>query len=161
MYRWLTFYEDKKVNEHRFLQHLRKDHQEQKKLSAKVIEAKSPEERHTMRQQLYNALYPHMVGEEASIFPFLSKSKELEIRDDSLESLQEHHLGKLVLRELMDINTNSDVFRAKAKVLDELNRHHVEEEEKEIFAHLQKLCDNDQLDQLFDKYEKAEEQVKS
>ncbi len=126
-----------------------------------MLKTSSPEERDTLRQKFYNSLYPHMVGEEASIFQFLSKAEEQEIRDDSLESLQEHHVGKLVLRELMEISTNSDVFKAKAKVLDELNRHHIEEEEKDIFAHLRKLCDNGHLDQLFDRYEKAEEKAKS
>ncbi len=149
------------MDEHRFLQHIRKDHQEQKKLAEKMIEATSPEARGNLRQQFYNALYPHMVGEEASIFKFLSRVKEQEVRDDSLEGLQEHHVGKIILCELMKLNTKSDVFKAKAKVLDELNRHHIEEEEKDIFTHLQKLCDNNHLDQLFDSYEKAEEKAKS
>ena len=149
------------MEEHRFLQHIRKDHQEQKRLAEKMIEATSQEDRRNLRQQFYNSLYPHMVGEEASIFKFLSKAKEQEIRDDSLEGLQEHHVGKIILGELMELNTQRDVFKAKAKVLDELNRHHIEEEEKDIFAHLQKLCDDDHLDQLFESYEKAEEKAKS
>ena len=160
-WRWQIFGEDKKVEEHKFLQHIRRDHQEQKKLADKLIQAQSTEERGHLRQQFYNSLYPHMIGEEASIFRFLSQAEEQDIRDDSLEGLQEHHVGKIVLHELMELDTQSETFKAKAKVLDELNRHHIGEEEKNIFAHLQKLCDNNHLDELFDEYEAAEEKVKS
>jgi len=49
--------------EHDFLQHLKKDHEEQKKLGKKLIEAKSPREREPLRKKFYNSLYPHMIGE--------------------------------------------------------------------------------------------------
>ncbi|MGB3222914.1 MAG: hemerythrin domain-containing protein [Desulforhopalus sp.] len=149
------------MSEHDFLKHLRKDHNEQKKTGKKLTEAKKPEQREKLRQQFYDSLYPHMIGEEASIFQFLKNSDEEGAKEDGLESLQEHHVGKIVLRELMKINTQSPIFKAKAKVLDELNRHHIEEEEKAVFAHLCKLCDNKKLDSLFKQYEEAEEKVQS
>ena len=146
--------------EHPFLKHLRKDHEEQKTLGRQLIGASSPEEREKMRQKFYAELYPHMVGEEASMFKRLKDAEEEEIRADALENLQEHHVAKVVLRELMDLETDSEVFKAKAKVLDELNRHHLEEEEKEAFAHLQKLCSDEELSNLFEQYEQAEEKAK-
>jgi len=146
--------------EHPFLKHLREDHEEQKKLGKQLIEAQSPEERKEMRQKFYEELYPHMVGEEASMFKRLKDADDEEIRADALESLQEHHVGKLVLRELMDLNTDSEIFKAKAKVLDELNRHHIEEEEKEAFEHLQKLCSDQEMSELFEQYEQAEDKAK-
>ena len=146
--------------EHPFLKHLREDHEEQKKLGKQLIEAKSPKERKEMRQKFYEELYPHMVGEEASMFKRLKNADDEEIRGDALENLQEHHVAKIVPRELMDLETDSKVFKAKAKVLDELNRHHVEEEEKDAFQHLQTLCSDQELSELFEQYEQAEEKAK-
>ncbi|MFW5641048.1 MAG: hemerythrin domain-containing protein [Thermodesulfobacteriota bacterium] len=146
--------------EHPFLKHLGGDHEEQKKLGKQLIDASSSEEREKMRQKFYEELYPHMVGEEASMFKRLKDADDEEIRGDALENLQEHHVAKLVLRELMDLETDSEVFKAKAKVLDELNRHHIEEEEKEAFEHLQKLCSDQELSELFEQYEQTEEKAK-
>lgn len=148
------------MSEHEFLEHLRKDHEEQKTLGKKLSEAKEPDERERLRKQFYESLYPHIVGEEASIFPRLKDADDEEARDDGLEGLQEHHVAKLVLRELMDLETKSDIFKAKAKVLDELNRHHIEEEEKDVFGHLKKLCSDKEMDKLYQQYEKAEEDAK-
>lgn len=147
------------MNEHEFLTHLRQDHDKQKKIGKQLSEAGTPTERERLRKAFYEALYPHMIGEEASIFPRL-KEGDGDAKDDSLEGLQEHHVSKIVLRELMDLETDSEVFKPKAKVLDELNRHHIEEEEEDIFSHLQRLCGKEEMDALFDQYEKAEENAK-
>ncbi|MBM9604928.1 hemerythrin domain-containing protein [Desulfopila inferna] len=149
------------MSEHKFLLHLREDHQEQKELGRKLVEAKSSEDRQKLRQQFYSALYPHMVGEEASMFKLLSEADDEEVKDDALEGLQEHHVAKIILREIMEIDTQSAIFKAKAKVLDEINRHHIEEEEEDVFGHLKKMCSEDQMDELFEKYEKAEDEVES
>jgi hemerythrin-like domain-containing protein len=93
------------------------------------------------------------------MFRFLKDSDDEEARDDGLEGIQEHHVAKFVLRELMDMDTGSEVFKAKAKVLDELNRHHIDEEEDDVFEHLKKL-DDSKLDSLFEQYEKAEEDAR-
>ncbi len=148
------------MSEHEFLSHLRQDHEEQKALGKKLISATTSAEREELRTKFHDALYPHMVGEEASMFHFLSQAQDEEARDDGLEALQEHHVAKIVLRELMDLELDSEVFKAKATVLDELNRHHIEEEEEDVFSHLQKLCDKQKLSELFQAYEKAEEQAK-
>ena len=147
--------------EHAFLQHLREDHEKQKELGRKLRGTKNPEERRQLRNEFYEELYPHMLGEEASIFARLKVAENEEVRDDALEALQEHHVSKLVLNELMEIDVDGEIFKAKATVLDELNRHHIEEEEEDIFAHLQKLCSAGELSGLFEQYEKAEQEAES
>ncbi len=142
---------------HPFLKHLKEDHEKQKALGKKLSETTDPAERAKLRQEFHDELYPHMIGEEASIFKRLKQADSEEVRDDALEGLQEHHVGKIVLRELMELKTDSDIFKAKAKVLDELNRHHIQEEEEDIFQHLQNVCSKEELSRLFEQYEKAEE----
>lgn len=145
------------MSEHEFFNHLREDHEEQKKLGQQLVSASGPDERKRLRQEFHDSLNPHMIGEEASMFKLLKDAGDDEARQDCLESLQEHHVGKVVLRELMELDPTSEIFRAKAKVLDELNRHHIEEEEEDIFEHLKKLCSDQKLDELFQQYESAEE----
>lgn len=147
------------MNEHAFLKHLKEDHEKQKKLGVRLKEAE-PKDREALRQEFYMELYPHVLGEESSIFPRLIKSDREEAIDDARESLQEHHVAKLVLRELMALQIDSPEFKAKAAVLDELNRHHIEEEEGGIFDHLKKLCNDKELSSLFADYQKVEEKAK-
>lgn len=145
---------------HKFLQHLKKDHDKQKALGKKLYEAKDPAQREQLRKELHEELYPHMVGEEASFFAILVDAKEEEVRSHAHEGLQEHHVAKTVLKELMAIKTDTEIFKAKAKVLDELNRHHIEDEEGDIFPYLAKMPAAE-LDKLFAEYEKNEEKAKS
>ena len=147
------------MSEHEFLKHLKENHDKQKKIGERLKEAE-PSEREALRQKFFMELYPHVLGEETSIFPRLIKSDHEEAVEDAHEALQEHHVAKLLLRELMEMQTDSPEFKAKAAVLDELNRHHIEEEEVGIFDHLKKLCDDKEMTALFEVYEKAEEKAK-
>jgi hemerythrin-like domain-containing protein len=49
------------------------------------------------------------------------------------EAYEEHHVVKLVLAELPEVDPSADNFDAKMTVLKELVGHHVEEEEQEMF----------------------------
>lgn len=149
------------MSQHPFIKHLLQDHDKQRSLGKQLVDTSSADERKTLREEFYDALYPHMVGEEASFFSDLRNSNDQDVKDDALEGLQEHHVAKIVLRELMDMSTEGDLFKAKAKVLDELNRHHLEEEEEDIFPYLQKNFSADELDSLFKRYEAAEDKAKS
>jgi hemerythrin-like domain-containing protein len=144
---------------HKFIQHLKKDHEKQRKLGKQIRNAKDPEERKKLRNQLYEALYPHIMGEDASIFDYM-KSQGGKTNEQALKAMQEHHVGRVVLRELMDLNLDSEIFNAKAYVLDELNRHHMDEEEKEHFPTLEREASQEELDKLFDRYKKAEKKAK-
>jgi iron-sulfur cluster repair protein YtfE (RIC family) len=143
---------------HEFIEHLLEDHEEQRQIGAQLRTAEAPEEREDLRQEFYESLYPHMIGEEASIFPYMQEMGG-EAKEEAMSAVQEHHAAKLMLSELMDLSLNSDVFKAKASVLDEMNRHHMEKEEEIHFPMLERMVDEDGLDKLFDQYEEAEEKV--
>lgn len=145
---------------HAFIEHLKKDHQEQRKLGARLREAKDPEERERLRDEMYEALYPHMEGEDASIFAYMDSAGG-EARTKAQRAMQEHHVAKMVLRELMDLALDGETYDAKGYVLDELNEHHMKEEEETHFPHLQSMASEQKLDELFEQYEHAEEKAKS
>ena len=142
---------------HEFLKHLKADHDEQKQLGKRMAEATAPGERKRLRRKFHDSLYPHLVGEEASIFKRLQQVDDEEAKTDCLENLREHREAMIALRELMAIEPGSDVFQDKAKALDGLNRHHIEHEEGKTFGHLERLFDRQELDRLFAQYEASEE----
>ena len=145
---------------HPFIQHLLKDHETQRKLAKKLSEANSAEEKRDYRQSLYDALYPHIEGEDASIFKYL-KDVEGEAHAGALEAIQEHHVDRLLLDELMTMDLDDENLIAKAKVLKEINGHHLDEEEEEHFPKLVELADDHKLNELFEAYESAEENFRS
>jgi iron-sulfur cluster repair protein YtfE (RIC family) len=145
---------------HEFIEHLEKDHEKQRDVGKRLREAESAEERKELRQKMHEELYPHMIGEEESIFAFMSNEGG-KPKEEALKALQEHHVGKVLLRELMDLDLEGETFMAKAYVLDEVNRHHMEEEEKTHFPMLQRMASEEKIDELFDQYEQAEKKAKS
>jgi len=72
------------------------------------------------------------------------------VADNVLESLEEHHIVKWVLSELEKMPPDHDRFDAKVTVLIENVRHHVEEEEKELFPQVNKLLGREALNELGD-----------
>lgn len=143
---------------HEFIQHLVEDHEEQRSLGEQLRTATQPRQRETLRQQFYEAAYPHMIGEEASIFSWMRSAGD-KPRQEALKALQEHHVAKLVMAELMDLDLEGEIFAAKAYVLDEMNRHHMDEEEKKHFPMLERMLPDQRLDALYEQYQEAEEKA--
>jgi hemerythrin-like domain-containing protein len=75
------------------------------------------------------------------------------------EAYEEHHVVKLVLAEMPQVNPEDERFEAKMTVLSELVEHHVEEEEKEMFKLAQKLG-KEELDELGEQMEERFEAVR-
>jgi hemerythrin superfamily protein len=78
-----------------------------------------------------------------------------EAADTVLESLEEHHVVKWTLSELEKMSPEDERYEAKFTVLMESVRHHVEEEQEELFPKVRRLLDARLLDQLGERMEKA------
>lgn len=78
-----------------------------------------------------------------------------EAGDTVLESLEEHHVVKWTLSELEKMKPEDERFDAKFTVLMESVRHHVEEEQDELFPKVRRLLGKDALEQLGKRMEKA------
>jgi len=72
-----------------------------------------------------------------------------------LESLEEHHVVKWTLSELEKMKPGDERFDPKVKVLMESVRHHVEEEQDELFPKVRRLLGKDVLEELGKRMEKA------
>jgi len=145
---------------HSYIHHLVQDHNNQRNLGERLTKATSPEEREKLREKMSTELLPHMAGEEASIFAYMRGSRVAAANEHALEAIQEHHVARVVLHEILNLNPESEVFSAKVAVLVELNKHHMEEEEKKHFPWLEANASTEQLDKLFEDYKAAEKAAK-
>lgn len=78
-----------------------------------------------------------------------------EAADTVLESLEEHHVVKWTLSELEKMKPEDERFDAKVTVLMESVRHHVEEEQDELFPKVRRLLGQEALKQLGERMERA------
>lgn len=95
----------------------------------------------------------HAYIEERVFYPALEQ--EGETRPLALAAYEEHHLVKILLREISDLPVESEQWTAKFKVLKENVQKHVAEEEKEIFAKARQALTKEQLDELGTQMEEA------
>ncbi|MFN8050131.1 MAG: hemerythrin domain-containing protein [Acidimicrobiales bacterium] len=77
-------------------------------------------------------LSKHAAIEEQYFYP-VTRATVPAVADISLESLEEHHLVKIVLAELATLDPTDERFHPKVTVLIENVRHHIEEEEGDYF----------------------------
>ncbi len=97
--------------------------------------------------KMIEELAVHAAIEEMTFYPFL-KGIDEELTSDVLESLEEHHVVKWLLSEIDGMSPDAERFDAKVTVLIENVRHHVEEEEREMFPRVRKALSRQQLDEL-------------
>jgi hypothetical protein len=78
----------------------------------------------------------HAELEEKLIYPAIRE--EIEEDDMMNEAVEEHHLVHVLIKELKKLKPANQIFQAKFKVLGELVKHHIEEEEGEMLPKAEK-----------------------
>jgi hemerythrin superfamily protein len=99
--------------------------------------------------RIIEELSVHAAIEEQAFYP-VARAAVPETEDVALESLEEHHIVKWTLSELVDMDPESERFDAKVTVLMENVRHHVEEEESEFFPKVRDRLSRKELAELGD-----------
>lgn len=94
--------------------------------------------------ELADELAAHMVIEEQTFYPAIRRVKP----DLVLESYEEHAVAQLELKRLLACDPDDARFEARATALLDLVKHHVEEEEDELFPRVEKTIDEDVLERL-------------
>jgi hemerythrin superfamily protein len=105
-------------------------------------------------EKIIEELSIHAAIEEQVLYP-AARQAVPESEDDVLEALEEHHIVKWVLSELDGMKATDERFTAKVTVLIENVRHHVEEEESELFPELRKAMKRKELEELAQAMEAA------
>jgi hypothetical protein len=140
---------------------LKTDHEKVSGIFEKLEETTERAEK--TREELFTKLKQeldlHSHVEETIFYPVLKKSEET--RDITMEGIQEHHVVKVLLRELDAMGVGSETWTAKLKVLKENVEHHVEEEEEDMFKKAREVLSKEQLEELGALMEQEKRQQKS
>ena len=118
------------------------------------------DEQQTLASEILDALTVHAFIEEQVLYPAVRKANET-LKDEVLESLEEHHAMKVMIAEINEMSPEDERFRAKVTVLKEEVLHHVEEEEQEMFPRVRKAMNEVELTALRDELEEAEDRAPS
>ena len=143
---------------------LQRDHKEVEQLFKEF--EKLTERAHKSKEKIVNKvireLAIHSAVEEMLFYPAVRTAalkatvRSLkEAGETVLESLEEHHVVKWTLSELEKMSSEDERYDAKFKVLMESVRHHIEEEQDELFPKASRLLGEDMLDELGERIEKA------
>jgi hemerythrin superfamily protein len=109
---------------------LKNDHRHVEELFTNFEDADT-HNRSAIADETLNGLEVHAALEEELVYPAIAEV--VEDREIVNRSKEEHHVVKLLIKELRKMNARDDEFATKFKVVGELVKHHIEEEEGEIF----------------------------
>jgi hemerythrin-like domain-containing protein len=114
---------------------LKQDHGNVEELFHRFETAKPEdvEELSRVRDLVIEQLSRHAVIEEQVFYPAIRTRLGDEHAFTVLEGLEEHHAAKMMLSELEKLAPTHERFRAKFTVIIENVRHHVQEEEDDMF----------------------------
>ena len=103
----------------------------------------------------------HAEIEEKIFYPaFEAKTKKnTEPGDEIREAYEEHANVKEMLAKLLALQPQDDTFNAKLQVLSELVKHHIHEEETEMFTQARELLDESELKALGERMSSLKEKL--
>ena len=104
-------------------------------------------EKARIRDKVIEHLSVHGELEEQVLYPAI-RAKMPDEQDLVLEALEEHHMMKVALSELEKVQPGHERFDAKFTVLMENVRHHVQEEEDDLFPKVRDGFTNEELNDL-------------
>ena len=110
---------------------LKKDHDKVKDLFAQFETAEGRPAKKKIVKQALTELKVHAAIEEELFYPAVRKPVGKDIMNEADE---EHHVAKVLIAELESMNGREDHYDAKFTVLAENVRHHIKEEENEVFS---------------------------
>jgi hemerythrin superfamily protein len=106
-------------------------------------------ERRRIVEEVIKELSVHAEIEETVFYPAVREAVPPS-EDMVLESLEEHHVVKWLLSELDGMSPEAERFEAKFTVLKENVRHHVEEEESDLFPQVRRALSRKALSDMGD-----------
>jgi iron-sulfur cluster repair protein YtfE (RIC family) len=140
---------------------LKKEHEEAGELLKKLVESDKAAERRSILNKLKKALAPHLVAEDKVVYRAVLAVKDKKAKIDGNEGQLEHAIAQQTLVKLTKIkNATSPEFSATAKVLKELVEHHVEEEERNIWADVRENFSEEDRFAMNRAFEAAKKNVK-
>ncbi|HEU4517511.1 MAG TPA: hemerythrin domain-containing protein [Steroidobacteraceae bacterium] len=107
---------------------LKADHRQVEKWFAEFKKARSASRKAKLAEQICDALKVHTTIEEEIFYPaFLAATQD---EDKHHEAEVEHEGAKKLIKTIEEMDADDDYFEARVKVLSEMIKHHVKEEEQ-------------------------------
>lgn len=116
---------------------LKQDHQEVSRLLDRFEDASGTEKKQ-IAQRICTALTVHAQIEEELLYPAARRALDQDDRELVAEAAVEHASVKDLVSQIEGSSDSDELYDAKVKVLGEYVKHHVKEEESELFPKLQK-----------------------
>jgi hemerythrin superfamily protein len=137
---------------------LKQDHQNVEALFERFEKAGDQAfvEKRKIVDKIIDQLSVHAVIEEQVLYPAI-RAKLTDEVPSVLEALEEHHAVKMLLAEIEKLAPQAERFTPKVTVMIENVRHHVKEEEDELFPKVRDAFTVEELNELGEILEQAKE----
>lgn len=111
-------------------------------------------------ERLRSTVIAHARAEEAVLYDALKQTRKT--RPEVLEGVEEHHLSDITFAEMAKLAPTDERWTAKLAVLSEGLRHHIDEEERELFKDARKKLGTRRMIELGEQFavEKARQLAK-
>ncbi|MDQ1687670.1 MAG: hypothetical protein QOK42_645 [Frankiaceae bacterium] len=123
---------------------LKEDHAEVKRLFRAFEKTDDAAKRGELAEQIIFKLKLHTEVENTILYPQILKTLP-DLKDEILESYEEHHAVDLIIAEIEKLKPTAENFEARVTVLIENVEHHIGEEEDEWFPKVRKALGRDEL----------------
>jgi hypothetical protein len=101
--------------------------------------------------ELKKHLRVHHTNEEKYLYDLLETKEKT--RKDALEAVGEHHVIEMILLEVEDFPMDHERWAIKLENLEEYTRHHLQEEEDDIFPVAEEVLEADEAKKLGEQFE--------
>ena len=126
---------------------LKQDHDRHRELLDKICDTSGDtEERNELFTELTKELKSHAAAEEQALYSTMLRKPPT--TDETRHSVAEHHEIDEMLNDLAATDMSTGGWLLKFQQFEEKYRHHIKEEEKEVFALARQLIDDKEAEQL-------------
>ena len=139
---------------------LQMEHDEVQDLLQQLTGSDNGREQKSLVAKIKQALVPHTKAEEKVVYDAVLALKGKNAKIDGNEGYLEHSLAGETLKKLDKLTANTPEFKATAKVLKELVNHHIQEEERNIWAQVKENFSGEQREQMNRDFLAAKKRVK-
>jgi hemerythrin superfamily protein len=139
---------------------LETEHDEVQELLGKLVDSETTREQKALVAKIKAALVPHTKAEEKTVYDAVLGLKGAPAKVDGNEGYIEHGLASETLKKLDKLTANTPAFKATAKVLKELVDHHIQEEERNIWARVRENFSDEQRQRMNRDFLAAKKKVK-
>jgi hemerythrin superfamily protein len=109
-------------------------------------------------EEVFMELEIHARLEEEIFYPAFEAAADMEGEKLIAESIEEHHVVTTLMEEMRELDPSDQRYEAKFTVLMENVRHHIEEEEEEMFPEAEDILE-DEMDELTEQMQELKQEL--